>query len=125
LQSNRTHEAITSDANGAIDCACRPSASIPRRFYFVAPIQFRNGVARTGRLSLLDAFDEDQIESCAQTARSAASLKRLLSCYVRSGPYRDLEPGKAAARNGQGRLTLFDSLQFSNLTRVPLCESAQ
>jgi hypothetical protein len=56
--------------NGAIDCAFRPSASIPRPFYFVAPIQFRNGVARTSRLSLLCAFDEDQIESYAQAVHT-------------------------------------------------------
>ena len=44
LRSNRTHEAITSDAETALSIArvaCRPSASIPRRFYFVGPIQFR------------------------------------------------------------------------------------
>jgi len=41
--------------SGAIDCACRPT-SIPRRFYFVAPIQFRNGVARTNPLVIAWCF---------------------------------------------------------------------
>jgi hypothetical protein len=59
-----------------------PQRFNPRRFYFVAAIQFRNGVAGTSRLSLLDAFDEGQIESYAQTVPSAASKKRLLSCFV-------------------------------------------
>jgi hypothetical protein len=32
--------------------------------------------------------------------------------------------GEGRSPNGQGRLTLFDLAQFSNLAGVPLCESA-
>jgi hypothetical protein len=81
LRSNRTQEAITSDAETAPSIARITSASVSRRFHFVVQIQFRNGVARRSRLSLLDAFAEGQIENYAQTVHSAVSLS-LLSCYV-------------------------------------------
>jgi hypothetical protein len=73
IASNRTHEAITSDAEMALSIA-RFARALQFQghfiFYFVAPIQFRNGVARTSRLSLLCAFDEDQIESYAQAVHT-------------------------------------------------------
>jgi hypothetical protein len=49
-QNSRTNH--VGRRNGAIDCACLPSASIPRRFYFVAPIQFWDGVAAMLALSI-------------------------------------------------------------------------
>jgi hypothetical protein len=61
--------------NGSIDCACRPSTLIPGQFYFVPPIQFRNGVAGTSRLSLLDAFGESQGESYAHTVHTPLTGK--------------------------------------------------
>jgi hypothetical protein len=64
IASNKTHEAITWDAETALSIARVARAlQFQGDFCFVAPIQFRNGVARTSRLSLLDAFDEGQIES--------------------------------------------------------------
>jgi hypothetical protein len=80
LRSNRTHEAITSDAEAALSIA--RVALLQFQGDFILLRQFNFGMASLERIlwSLLDAFDEGQIESYAQTVHSAASLKKLLSC---------------------------------------------
>jgi len=83
IASNRTHEAITSDAETALSIA-RVALALQLQGDFILSRQFNFGMASLERVawSLFDAFDEGQIESYAQTVHRAPSLKRLLSCYV-------------------------------------------